>query len=102
MRARLPLLAGIAATALLVAGCKKHEEQPPVQNEPVAQPEPVAPPPPPPVEPAPKPKPILPKAKPAPEVSADQQVIDDADATGMTAHVNRAQNNADSSSTDHQ
>jgi outer membrane biosynthesis protein TonB len=38
------------------------------------------------MEEAPKPKP---KPKPWPSVSADQQMMDDADATGMTSRVSR-------------
>jgi hypothetical protein len=38
------------------------------------------------MEEAPKPKPPV---KPWPKVSADQQMLDDADATGMTSRVSR-------------
>jgi outer membrane biosynthesis protein TonB len=90
MKTRATLLTLIAAGSL-IAGCQKASE-PPAQNEgqnvTVPAPKPVAPPPKP-VEPTPPPKPILPKVKPAPKVSEEQQVIDDADATGMTSHVDR-------------
>jgi outer membrane biosynthesis protein TonB len=101
MRFKLPILAA-AATMMLVAGCRKAEEaQPPVENRPVEQPKPVAAP-----LPAPKPveapKPKAPKAKPAPKPSADEQVQDDADATGMTARVDRSAGNGASEGTNSQ
>lgn len=91
---RASLLIGAALTMLMAAGCRKADE-PPVENRTIEQPaqaqaaEPEA-------EPAPvTAEPVAPanvdvaEPKPAPEPSADQQVLDDADATGMTARVSR-------------
>ena len=91
MRLRPVLIAGIAATTLSLAACDRSPPTPPpAENDAMVEPEPT----PPPAEPVPQvvelPKAEAPpKPKPAPEVSADQQVLDDADATGMTARVAR-------------
>lgn len=91
MRLRPALFAGLGAATLLLAACHRSEPPPPLaENDAMTTPEPPLP-----LEPAPVPQVVEvptseapPKPKPAPEVSADQQVIDDADATGMTAHAN--------------
>jgi hypothetical protein len=89
MRMR-PTLMLLLATGSLLAGCHKQQEQPTDTNatETVA-PMPEAPAPAPEPAPAAKPetKPVTPKAKRAPEPTADQQILDDADATGMTSHA---------------
>jgi len=94
MRTKLAV-AAILGTTLLLAGCKQHQE-PPVENTPTEAPKPVVAPKPAPT-PAPtpvaEPKPAAPKAKPLPPTPEDQQVLDDADATGMTARVDRAGEN---------
>jgi PBP1b-binding outer membrane lipoprotein LpoB len=91
MKTRLTLLTLIAAGSL-IAGCQKASP-PPAENQDqnVTAPEPKpAPLPTKPIDPMPAPpKPEAPKVKPAPKVTAEQQVIDDADATGMTSHVDR-------------
>jgi len=87
---KTPLLAGTTLLALFAAACNKPAEQPATETN-ITEPAKPAPPPPPP-KPAPVaevPKPEVPKAPPPPEVPADQQVLDDADATGMTARVDR-------------
>ncbi len=86
MRNRSILIA-LAATGSLLGACQKHSEPPP-ETQNVETPEPVAPPvatPPKPSE-TPTPKPAKPRAKAAPKPSADEQMLDDADATGMTSH----------------
>jgi PBP1b-binding outer membrane lipoprotein LpoB len=85
-------IAAILGGTLLLAGCKQHRE-PPVENTPTEAPKPVVPPKP--VAPAAvaEPKPAAPKAKPLPPTPEEQQVLDDADATGMTARVDRAGEN---------
>jgi outer membrane biosynthesis protein TonB len=91
MRMKWPVIALLGGT-LLLAGCKRQHEEQPVENTPAEAPRPVvAPTPaPPPVE---KPKPVAaPKPKPLPATPEDQQVLDDADATGMTARVDRSGN----------
>lgn len=89
MRTRNALIALLAASSLLAA-CSKAPEQAP-ENQQSEAPKPVAPPPKPAAKPLPapeaKPEPV--KAKAAPEPTADQQMIDDADATGMTSHTSR-------------
>jgi len=87
-------IAAMLGATLLLAGCKQHRE-PPAQNQAVEAPKPV-------VAPQPKPEPVAPpkpvaapKPKPLPPTPEDQQVLDDADATGMTARVDRAGNNSD-------
>ena len=83
MRMRSTCIALLVAGAL-IAGCKRTPEPPP-ENEPTNVATPEAPPPEPP-QPVPAPVEIEhPKAKPAPEPTADQQIIDDAEATGMTS-----------------
>jgi hypothetical protein len=78
----------------LVAGCKRAPEPPP-ENEPANVATPEAPPPEPP-QPAPMAVEIEhPKAKPAPELTADQQIIDDADATGMTSRASHSDDGAE-------
>ncbi len=85
MRNRYTLF-GLALAGTLGA-CNRHSEPPP-ENQPVETPAPVtqtvvaAPE----TPPAPTPKPVKPKAKAAPKPSADEQMLDDADATGMTSH----------------
>ncbi len=94
MRIRPSLLAGLG-TALLLAACDRSAPPPPpAENDAMTAPEPVAPPAPPPqVVELPKPE-ATPKPKPAPELSPDQQVQEDADATGMTARANRGDEDA--------
>lgn len=92
MRLRTPLMILLAGTAL-IAGCHKTPEAPP-ENQ---TSEPAAPPTPAPVAPKPEPvvtppKPVAPKPKPAPEPTADQQMIDDADAVGMTSRTSSSSN----------
>lgn len=88
MRMKISIAMTIGA-ALLVAGCNRHQE-PVEQNQVQEAPKPVVPP-----KPEPKPipveapKPVVKKAKPLPPTPAEQQVIDDADATGMTARSDR-------------
>ncbi len=97
MRRMTSLLMLAAAGSLLVA-CHKHAEQPD-DNLTTATPEPAAPSPTP--TPTPTPKPKAPpkiaaaKVKAAPEPTADQQMQDDADATGMTSHVSRDADGSD-------
>ena len=86
MRIRSTLITLLAAGSL-VAGCHKAPEQPP-ENQAVETTKPVAPAPKPaPEEPAKPAKPVAAKVKAAPEPTADQQMIDDAEATGMTSHA---------------
>jgi hypothetical protein len=88
MRIRSTLITLLAAGSL-VAGCHKAPEQPP-ENQAVETPKPVAPAPKPapvPEKPAKPAKPVAAKVKAAPEPTADQQMIDDAEATGMTSHA---------------
>ncbi len=95
--ARLP--ATLLALALLVTACRKHEEAPPEPQENNAAEAPLPAPVPAPTPPAPivePPKPKVVRAAPAPEVPADQQVIDDADATGMTSRVSRGDSGGNS------
>ncbi|HWW64802.1 MAG TPA: hypothetical protein VNZ43_08595 [Sphingomonadaceae bacterium] len=85
---------GSALAAILLAGaCSRQQPaEQPEENQSVVEPAPVAPPPapepekeaPPPVAEAPAPPP------PAP-IAPDEQILDDADATGMTARVTRGQ-----------
>ena len=90
MRTRLTVAMLLVAASGLAA-CHKTPEQQPIENQAAEAPKPVAPPP----KPAPKPAPApVPKADPAkveaaPEPTADQQMLDDADATGMTSHASR-------------
>lgn len=92
VRMKISIATAIGAT-LLLAGCNRHQE--PVAQEQVKEaPKPVAPPKP---EPEPKPVPVVAppksvvqKAKPLPPTPAEQQVLDDADATGMTARTDRS------------
>lgn len=95
-------IAAILGGTLLLAGCKQHQENPPETNNAAEAPEPVAPPPPPPA-PAPKPKPVAAaKPKPLPATPEDQQVLDDADATGMTARVDRSGTDTQAADTNRQ
>lgn len=89
MRIRSAMITLLAASSLLSA-CNRAPEKAP-ENQESEAPQPEAPAPKPIAEPAPAPveKPAAPKVKPAPEPTADQQIIDDADATGMTSHVSR-------------
>lgn len=91
MRTKMSIL--MLGGALLLAGCKQQHQEPPVQNQPIEEeaPKPVIEPVPQP-EPVAKPKPVVAKPKPLPPTPEDQQVLDDADATGMTARVNRSGN----------
>ena len=87
MRIRALALTGLGIATLLASCHRSEPPPPPAENDAMVEPEPVAPP-----EPAPRAVEVPraeapPRPKPAPEVSADQQVQDDADATGMTAHV---------------
>lgn len=79
-------LAALLATALLAAGCKKAPEPPP-ENVVVEQPAPPAPVPE--ATPEPEPKPVVNEAAliPSDEPSADEQMREDAEATGMTSRV---------------
>ena len=85
----------LALCALIaVAGCSKKEpEAAPAANESVEvapTPEPVAPPETPPAEVVHEaPPPPEPKVPPAPEISADAQMLRDAEASGMTARLPR-------------
>lgn len=99
MRIRRALSSGIVMAALLAAGCGKSPDRPPDQSIEAAPTEPSEPAPapvphPPAAKPAPEPVAVAPRVKPAPEPTADQQVIDDAEATGMTAHVDPDQDQA--------
>jgi len=89
MRLKLPMLAGATLLALFAAGCKKAQEPTPVQTNLTEPAKPAPPPPAPKPKPAETPKPEAPKVAPPPEVPADQQMLDDADATGMTARIDR-------------
>jgi outer membrane biosynthesis protein TonB len=94
--ARISLIAA-ASVLLPLAACHKTPEAAPepdnnlVEEEPAAADNNMADETPTPennmMEEAPKPK--KPPVKPWPKVSADQQMLDDADATGMTARVSR-------------
>ena len=87
MRIRSTLIAFAATGSLLLGACHKQQPQQPSDNQQTEAPAPVeqtqAPAP----EAPPPPKPIKPKPKAAPKPSADQQMLDDADATGMTSHT---------------
>jgi hypothetical protein len=88
MRIRSTLITLLAAGSL-VAGCHKEPEQPP-ENQAIETPKTAAPVPKPvpaPEKPAKPAKPLVAKVKAAPEPTADQQMIDDAEATGMTSHA---------------
>lgn len=85
-------LIAAALTVASLAGCSRHqadEEAPPAEAD--VAPAPVPAPPPPVAPPAPVkiavPKPVADLPPPAPEADADQQVQDDAAATGMTARI---------------
>ena len=95
MSTRLPLLA-LAVAGLLLSGCHRQSAPEP-ENEVIAAPAPVVQTPEPEPEPvvAPTPEPVVPKPKAAPKPSADEQMLDDADATGMTAHANRESDTSD-------
>ena len=88
-------LLGLAVAGMLVTACRRHEEPPPENTWNGAESEAL-----PPVRPAPAPEPPEPatpppsvsnlaEIRPAPEDTPDQQVLDDADATGMTSRVSR-------------
>ena len=96
MHMKISIAVAIGA-ALLIVGCNRHQE--PVQQEqqqvkeapkPAAPPKPEA-------EPVPvaAPKPVVQKPKPLPPTPAEQQVLDDADATGMTARTDRSSGDGD-------
>ena len=91
MRIRSTLITLLAAGSL-VAGCHKAPEQPP-ENQAIEAPKPEATTPKPapapekPAKPAKPAKPVAAKVKAVPEPTADQQMIDDAEATGMTSHA---------------
>ena len=100
-RAALPLpLVALAAVTLLLPGCRKAPEQPP-QNMTMELPETPAQPPAPPT-PAPEPasqpkvenKVVLPAAT---DISEDEQMREDAEATGMTSRVSSRSDNASGS-----
>jgi outer membrane biosynthesis protein TonB len=92
MRNRSTLIV-LAVAASLLGACHKHREPPPedqqIENQQAETP-------PPPVEQTQQPvvesqpkvveRPVVPKVKPAPKPTADEQMLDDADATGMTSH----------------
>ena len=78
-----------ALTMLIVAGCRKAPEEPTVNDHAVEQVAPKPAPSPPVKAPVAAPKVQTPKPKAAPIPSPEQQVLDDADATGMTARVSR-------------
>ena len=86
MRLR-PTLVVLALAGSLLGACHKHSEAPPEnqQTETPAPPPPAPAPVPEPVTAAPKP--VAPKVKAAHKPTADEQMIDDADATGMTSHT---------------
>jgi len=91
-RAALPLpLVALAAVTLLLPGCRKAPEQPPPNNMTMELPEtPAQPPasPPPAPEPASRPKAENKVALPAaPDISEDEQMREDAEATGMTSRM---------------
>jgi PBP1b-binding outer membrane lipoprotein LpoB len=81
------------ALAMVLAGCSRSEPEQPAPSEPVTEtiegPEPT----PPPIVPAPLPSPTVtptPAAPPPPPpVEPDEQMLDDASATGMTARSER-------------
>lgn len=94
----IPLIASGLFALSVLAGCSRSEpdEAPPVDNavtegappvrEEAPAPAPVAPAP---VEPAPVEAPNAVAPPPAKEIAPDEQMIDDADATGLTARANR-------------
>lgn len=89
MRMKSSVVAIAIGAGLLLAGCNRHQE--PVAQEQVKEaPQPVAPKPEPKPAPVVAPKPVVQKAKPLPPTPAEQQVLDDADATGMTARTDRS------------
>lgn len=99
MRSRSTLVFLLAIGSLLGACHKSREPAPdnqavvipaPVQQAQTPEPEPL---------PEPTPKPVPPKPKAAPKPTADQQMLDDADATGMTSHVSQDTGSSDSSGT---
>jgi PBP1b-binding outer membrane lipoprotein LpoB len=90
MRKTVSIMA-ILGGPLLLMGCNQNQ-QPPEQNQATEAPKPVVVPKPKPT-PVATPKPAKPaKPKPLPPTPDQEQVLDDADATGMTARVNRAAN----------
>jgi PBP1b-binding outer membrane lipoprotein LpoB len=95
-------IAAILGGTLLLAGCKQHQE-PPAENNAVEAPKPVVAPKPQPAPPPAKPKTAAaPKAKPLPATPEEQQVLDDADATGMTARVDRSGTDTQAADTNRQ
>lgn len=74
------------ATLTLLAACGSEPEAPP-EPAPVETVEPA------PAPPAPPPPPVenIAEAAPVIEIEPDQQVLEDADATGMTARVDRSE-----------
>jgi len=98
MRVRSTLIF-LAAAGSLLGACHKDHEQPPenqaVENSTPA-PQPSVPPPvPKPIE-KPIPKIASPRAA-APKPTADEQMLDDADATGMTSHASHDPDTSDAS-----
>ena len=95
---RLALLMPLAGLIALGACHDREPEQPEIENESTVEEQPVAP-----VTVAPEPKPaeetrnVQAEARPAPppELSEDQQVLDDAAAVGMTARRSRTEASAE-------
>ena len=81
------------ATLTLLAACGSEPEAPP-EPAPVETVEPAPAPPPPPLPPVAN---VVEEA-PVEEIAPDQQVLEDADATGMTARVDRSEVPAQNSS----
>ena len=84
---RIPVILTLAAAALTLAGCSKDspQEEAPVENNAVEAPVEIAP-----VNNAAPPANITNEAAPVappPEFSDDEQMRDDADATGLTARL---------------
>ena len=94
----IPLVAAGLLALSVLAGCSRSEpDQPPIDNalideSPSAEPTPTATPEEPapaPVEPAPAPTANAVAPPPAAAIAPDEQMLDDADATGMTARAKR-------------
>jgi hypothetical protein len=79
-------MAGVLAALLVVGGCSKQQPAENVTENVTETPPPV-------VEPAPvapEPQAAAPTPPPAERIAPDEQILDDAAATGMTAHLPRA------------
>ncbi|KTT76242.1 hypothetical protein [Sphingomonas endophytica] len=92
----------IALAGLGLAGCSRQEPEPPEMNMTVQELEPTPEPTPteeptPVVEPSPEPSNDTAALPPAEDPAPDQQMLDDASATGMTARTDRGGDDADPS-----